>query len=152
MNSFNCNPDRGNRAGILIAKTFWILGLSCDVPTRTHFNTSHDKAHCTLSRVGAGPRRGGRGSWLPVQRTWSARWHSPHRHCCAGAGVRGGSAQPWWSSMPQPQQQQSWLSASPHVAQRNSLARSPPRRLPSSGAGFAQLASLCPPPRPSSAS
>jgi hypothetical protein len=36
---------------------FWILGLLCDVPIGAHFNTSHDKAHCALSRVGAGLRR-----------------------------------------------------------------------------------------------
>jgi hypothetical protein len=33
------------------------FGLLCDVPIGAHFNTSHDKAHCALSRVGAGLRR-----------------------------------------------------------------------------------------------
>jgi hypothetical protein len=35
----------------------WIGFLVCDVPIRAHFNTSHEKAHCALSRVGAGLRR-----------------------------------------------------------------------------------------------
>jgi hypothetical protein len=33
------------------------FGLLCDVPIGAHFNTSHDKAHCVLSCVGAGLRR-----------------------------------------------------------------------------------------------
>jgi hypothetical protein len=35
----------------------WIGCLLCDMPIRAHFNTSHDKAHCALSCVGAGLRR-----------------------------------------------------------------------------------------------
>jgi hypothetical protein len=44
---------------IIVCIWIWILdfGLLCDVPIGAHFNTSHDKAHCALSRVGAGLRR-----------------------------------------------------------------------------------------------
>jgi hypothetical protein len=48
------DPPRGQRVQTL---GIWNLGLLCDVPIGAHFNTSHDKAHCALSRVGAGLRR-----------------------------------------------------------------------------------------------
>ena len=35
----------------------WNGFVLCDVPTGAQFNTSHDKAHCALSRTGAGLRR-----------------------------------------------------------------------------------------------